>query len=192
MGDHDTIRVRLRAALCADDPWTALYALHTDRPGRLAEVVEELYRSEADRAALRPHLSWYLRSLGEPGDAVLLRLCAEPAFAADDRRDLLRATVERGLRLPAELLRRYGGDPGARWGNAHAGFPAPELVDAMGLCGDPSFVPRLGALLEDDAARGRAALALSRLGAREWTAPIAGRLSEVTGLDHTASPSPWS
>ncbi|MCX4808939.1 hypothetical protein OG594_46660 [Streptomyces sp. NBC_01214] len=66
MGDHDTVRVRLRAALCADDPWTALYALHspnTDRPGPLAGAVEELYRSDTDHTAFRPYLTWLLRSL---------------------------------------------------------------------------------------------------------------------------------
>ncbi|MFE4617355.1 hypothetical protein ACFRJ7_14740 [Streptomyces sp. NPDC056747] len=188
MGDHDTVRVRLRAALRADDPWTALYALSTDRPAGLADAVEELYRSDADRAAFRPHLAWFLRSLGEPGDAVLLRLFAEPACAAADRQDLLRAAVARGLRLPAELLRAYGQEgPASGGSDACADGPAaPELVDAMGLSGDPSFAPRLGALLDLPAVRGRAALALGRLGAREWTAPIAGRLSEVTGLDHTA------
>ncbi|MCZ0983321.1 hypothetical protein O1L60_41495 [Streptomyces diastatochromogenes] len=196
MGDHDTVRVRLRAALHADDPWTALYALNTDRTGGLAEAVEELYRSDADadadtdtdRDVLRPYLAWLLRMLGERGDEVLLRLLAEPAFAADDRRDLLRIAVRRELRLPAELLRAYGETaPETRGSGTRAdGPPAPELVDAMGLSGDLSFAPRLGALLEDPVARGRAALALGRLGAREWTAPIAGRLGGVTGLDHVA------
>lgn len=192
MGDHDTVRVRLRAALCADDPWTALYALHspnTDRPGPLAGAVEELYRSDTDHTAFRPYLTWLLRSLGEPGDAVLLRLLATSGLAGDDRQDLLRTAVVRRLRLPAELLRTYAQDaPASSGGKAGTGgSPTPELVDAMGLSGDPSFAPLLGALLEDPAApRGRAALALGRLGARAWTAPIAGRLSEVTGLDHTA------
>ncbi|MFI1658277.1 HEAT repeat domain-containing protein [Streptomyces sp. NPDC020472] len=189
MGEHDTVRARLRAALRADDPWSALYALKTDRPDRLAAAVEELYRSDTDRAASGAHLTWLLGTLGEPGDAVLLRLLAEPALSADDRRDLLRTTVTRGLRLPAELLRTYADDTPAPDGKDARpdGSPAPELVDAMGLSGDPSFAPRLGALLSDPAApRGRAALALGRLGAREWTVPIAGRLSEVTGLDRTA------
>ncbi|MDV5143138.1 hypothetical protein R1T08_02110 [Streptomyces sp. SBC-4] len=189
MGDDDTVRVQLRAALRADDPWTALYALNTNRPAGLTEAVEELYRSDADRAACRPYLTWLLQVLGEPGDAVLLRLFADPAFSAEDRQDLLRTTVARELRLPAELLRTYEEEAAASGGSdARAdGPPAPELVDAMGLSGDPSFAPRLGALLENPAApRDRAALALGRLGAREWTAPIAGRLSEVTGLDRTA------
>ncbi|MFC9589871.1 hypothetical protein ACFTUC_08780 [Streptomyces sp. NPDC056944] len=56
----------------------------------------------------------------------------------------------------------------------------------MGLSGDLSFAPHLGALLEIPAVRCRAALTLGRLGARESTAPIAGRLSEWSGLDHTA------
>ncbi|WP_055600685.1 hypothetical protein [Streptomyces aureus] len=188
MGDQDTVRVRLRAALCADDPWTALYVLNSDRPGGLAEAVEELYRSDADRAAFRPYLVRLLRGLGETGDEALLRLLAEPVFAADDRQDLLRAAVARELRLPADLLRTYGEQTRASGGSgARAdGPPAPELVDAMGLSGDPSFAPGLGALLGIPATRGRAALALGRLGARDWTAPIAGRLSEVTGLEHTA------
>ncbi|MFF0476388.1 hypothetical protein [Streptomyces sp. NPDC004284] len=188
MGDHDTVRVRLRAALCADDPWSALHALNTDRPGGLAEAVEELYRSDTDRAVFRPHLAWLLRALGGAGDEVLLRLFAEPALTADDRQDLLRAAVARGLRLPAELLRTYGEEAPASGGSDGRadGTPAPELVDAMGLSGDPSFAPSLGALLGDPAVRGRAALALGRLGVREWTASIAGRLSGVTGLDHAA------
>ncbi|MFH8716168.1 hypothetical protein [Streptomyces zaomyceticus] len=220
--DHDTVRVRLRAALHADDPWTALHALntdrndepnrpdrpdrpeqpdkqdrpdHPDRPGRLAEAAEELYRSDADRAAFRPYFSHFLRSLGEPGDAVLRRLLAEPAFTAEDRQDLLKAAVARGLRLPAALLRSYAEQAPAPGGNtaptdappARGLVDTPELVDAMGLSGDLSFAPRLGALLADPTApRGRAALALGRLGARAWTEPIAGRLCEVTGLDHTA------
>ncbi|MFF9853373.1 HEAT repeat domain-containing protein [Streptomyces litmocidini] len=189
MGEHDTVRARLRAALLADDPWSALHALKTDRPDRLAEAAEELYRSDTDRAAFGKYLTWFLSALGEPGDTVLLRLFAESALLADDRRDLLRTTVARGLRLPADLLRTYADDAPASDAEAvRAGHPpAPELVDAMGLSGDPSFAPRLGALLSDPAApRGRAALALGRLGAREWTVAIAGRLSEATGLDHTA------
>lgn len=179
MGDHDTTRTRLRAALRADDPWTELCALNADRPSRLADAVEELYRSDTDRAAFGRYLTWLLGRLGDAGDATLVRLLAEPAFAADERQDLLRTAVGRGLRLPAGVLHAYA---------QRAGSPsAPELVDAMGLSADLAFAPRLGALLEDPAApRGRAALALGRLGAREWTVPIAGRLSEVTGLDHTA------
>ncbi|WP_030848146.1 hypothetical protein [Streptomyces sp. NRRL F-4474] len=56
----------------------------------------------------------------------------------------------------------------------HLRRAAPELVDAMELSGDPSYAPPFGA--------------------RAWTAPIAGRLSEVTGTDPNTprSPSPWS
>ncbi|WP_329274608.1 hypothetical protein [Streptomyces sp. NBC_00691] len=187
MGDHDTVRARLRAALSAGDPWIALHALSTERPDGLAEAVEELYRSDTDAAAFRPDLAWLLQGLGETGDEVLLRLFAEPAFAADDRRDLLKATVARRLRLPAELLRTYAEATASAGSDARAGgLPTPELVDAMGLSGDASFAPRLGALLDTPAVRCRSALALGRLGGREWTAPIAARLSEVTGLDHTA------
>ncbi|MGW4161419.1 hypothetical protein [Streptomyces sp. NPDC004788] len=189
MGDHDTVQVRLRAALHADDPWTALYGLNIDRARGLAEAVEELYRSDADRAVLRPYLTRLFRNLGDSGDAVLLRLLAGPALAADDRQDLLRAAVARGLRLPAELLHPYAEEATASGTGAAcaARSRAPELVDAMGLSGDLSFAPRLGALLKDPAApRGRVALALGRLGAREWTVPIAEGLSEVSGLDHTA------
>ncbi|MFB6839929.1 HEAT repeat domain-containing protein [Streptomyces sp. NPDC056361] len=217
MGDHDTVRERLRAAVRADDPWTALHTLqallapHTpptphathathathaphaprnDPSERLAEAVEELYRSDPDRSASRRYLTWLLRSLGEPGDAVLLRLLADRTLGPDDRQDLLSTAVTRGLRLPAELLRTYLSDaPGSdgRGGARSGDAPTPELVDAMGLSGDPSFAPRLGALLGDPSApRGRAALALGRLGARDWTEPIATRLHEVTGLDRTA------
>ncbi|MFB6826260.1 hypothetical protein ACFCXA_32275 [Streptomyces virginiae] len=95
MGDHDTVRAHLRAALRADDPWTALYLLNTDRPGPLAGAVEELCRSDTEPTAFRPYLTWLLRSLGEPGDAVLLRLLAAPGLTADDRR--LRADMERAV-----------------------------------------------------------------------------------------------
>ncbi|MFF7777513.1 hypothetical protein ACFZCG_24230 [Streptomyces tanashiensis] len=162
--------------------------LTTDRPEGLAEAVEELYRSDVDRAVVRSHLAWLLRGLGERGDEVLLRLFAEPVCAAEDRRDLLQAAVARKLRLPAAVLRTYEEQAPASGGSdgRASAPPAPELVDAMGLSGDLSFAPRLGALLETPAVRGRAALALGRLGAREWTAPIAVGLSGVSGLDHTA------
>lgn len=189
MGDHDTVRTRLRAALCADDPWTALYALDTGRPGPFAGAVEEMYRSDPDRAAFGRHLTWFLKRLGEAGDEVLKRLFVERTFAPAERQDVLRAAVDRGLRLPAEALRAYARLSPAPGGTAPDadGPPAPELVDALGLSGDPSFAPRLGALLGDPSApRGRAALALGRLGARAWTVPIAEGLFEVTGLDRAA------
>ncbi|CAM5270747.1 hypothetical protein STANM309S_03109 [Streptomyces tanashiensis] len=142
MGDHETVRVRLRAALCANDPWTALYTLTTDRPDGLAEAVEELYRSDADRAVVRPHLAWLLRGLGESGDEVLLRLFAEPVLAAEDRRDLLKAAVARRLRLPAELLRMYGEqDPASGGSDGRAdGPPAPNSStpsDSPATCPSP-------------------------------------------------------
>ncbi|MFF8601362.1 hypothetical protein ACF065_22950 [Streptomyces sp. NPDC015232] len=170
MGDHDTTRTRLRAALRSSDPWTALSALHPGRPGpsapsvpadaserperpeQWAAAVEELYRSDADRTAHGRHLTWFLERLGEAGAEVLARLVAEPAAGS-------------------------GGD----------GPLDPVLVNAMGLSGDPSFAPRLGALLDDPAApRDRAALALGRLGARAWTVPIAERLPVESGPDHVA------
>ncbi|MEU4081242.1 hypothetical protein DEJ45_00260 [Streptomyces venezuelae] len=187
MGDHDTVHASLRAALGADDPWTALYALNTDPPGPLAEAVEELYRSETCPVAFRPYLSELLRSLGEPGDAVLLRLLARPELTTDDRKDLLWTAVRRRLRLPTELLRTYAEVAWAPDGDDAGGTLSRHLVDAVGLSGDPSFAPSLGALLADPAApRCRVALALGRLGAREWTVPIAELLTEVSGTDHTA------
>ncbi|MFF5422541.1 hypothetical protein ACFY49_40750, partial [Streptomyces misionensis] len=60
------------------------------------------------------------------------------------------------------------------------------LVDAMGLSEDLGFAPFLDGLLDDERLRGRAALALGRLGARERTVPIARRLPGLTGLDHGA------
>ncbi|MEV7278796.1 hypothetical protein [Streptomyces sp. NPDC093111] len=209
MIEHETVRTRLRAAVRATDPWTALEALGADRPDGLAEAVEELYRSDLEPGNVRRHLTWLLRILGEPGGAVLLRLLAEPSFTAADRRDLLGTAVSRGLRLPAALLHAFadaetvpqsdgddggGGDDGDRADGAGRGDEArtggsvpPELVDAMGLSGDLSLAPRLGALLDDpDAPHGRVALALGRLGAREWTVPIAQRLPEANRLDHSA------
>ncbi|MFB6628405.1 hypothetical protein ACFCWY_00760 [Streptomyces sp. NPDC056362] len=188
MPDHDTLQGQLRAALCAADPWTALYSLNTDRPAALAAAAEELYRSDPDRDAFRPYLASLLQDLGEAGDDVLVRLLADAASTPRDRQDLLWATVVRRLRLPAALLHSYAEQTPAPGGNETSGHSplAPTLIDAMGLSGDPSFAPRLGALLDDPAVRRRAALALGRLGAREWTAPIASRLSAVTGIEHTA------
>ncbi|MFJ6581121.1 hypothetical protein ACIQMY_34740 [Streptomyces sp. NPDC091368] len=188
MPDHDTLQEQLRAALDADDLWTALYSLNTDRPAALAAAAEELYRSDPDRDAFRPYLASLLQDLGEAGDDVLVRLLAVPTLSPRDRQDLLWATVVRRLRLPAALLRSCSEQPPAPGDdetNGHSPL-TPTLIDAMGLSGDPSFAPRLGAFLDDPAVRRRAALALGRLGAREWTAPIASRLSAVTGLEHTA------
>ncbi|MEU7029124.1 hypothetical protein AB0A60_20855 [Streptomyces sp. NPDC046275] len=204
MGDHDTARTRLRAALRGSDPWTALSVLHTGRPGpsdpsapadtterpvraeQWAVAVEELYRSDDDRTAYGRHPTWFLGRLGDAGAEVLVRLVAEPAFSPAERRALLATAVGRGLRLPAAVLESYARQDTESGGGAD-GPPDPVLVNAMGLSGDLSFAPRLGALLDDpDAPRGRAALALGRLGARAWTVPIAERLSVETGLDHVA------
>ncbi|WP_030691047.1 hypothetical protein [Streptomyces globisporus] len=105
MGEPDAVRARLRAALCAEDPWSALHALKTDRTDHLAGAVGELYRPDTDRVAFGVYLTRLLRTLGESGDAVPPRLFAEPAFPAGDRQDPLRTTVRRGPRLPAALLR---------------------------------------------------------------------------------------
>ncbi|MET8508824.1 hypothetical protein ABZV60_29950 [Streptomyces sp. NPDC004787] len=200
MGDHDTARTRLRAALRSSDPWSELSALPTGRSGRpdpapgdaperpeqWAAAVEELYRSDAVRKAHGRHLTWFLERLGDAGAEVLVRLVAEPAFSPAERRDLLWTAVRRGLRLPAAVLESYARQDAESGGGAD-GPPDPVLVNAMGLSGDLSFAPRLGALLDDpDAPRGRAALALGRLGARAWTVPIAERLSVETGLNHVA------
>ncbi|MEU6975498.1 hypothetical protein [Streptomyces sp. NPDC046371] len=189
MIEYETVRTRLRAAVRADDPWGALEALGAERPDGLAEAAEELYRSDTGPATFRRYLTWLLRILGDRGDAALLRLLTEQGFAAADRRDLLGTAVSRELRLPAPLLHAFAEDlPPSDGDDARRGGSlGRELVDAMGLSGDPSLAARLGALLDDPAApRGPAALALGRLGACEWTVPIAERLPEVTGLDHTA------
>ncbi|KAB1144743.1 hypothetical protein F7R91_21145 [Streptomyces luteolifulvus] len=60
------------------------------------------------------------------------------------------------------------------------------MIDAMGLSGDREFSPLLGRLLDDQDLRGRAALALARLGDRRWSVPIAERLTEVGALQHAA------
>lgn len=51
---------------------------------------------------------------------------------------------------------------------------------------DPGRAAELGALLTVAEGRGEAALALTRLRAREWTVPIARLLPELTGRDHAA------
>lgn len=167
-----TTQARLRAALGADDIWSALFLLAKEAPRDLPTAVEARYGQASEGE--RRHLSWLLRSTGERGDPVLLRLLG--TSEGDGARDLLYTAVQRKLRLPAPELRRLARTLGE----------AAPLVDAMGLSGDLGFAPFLGDLLDHKTLGGRAALALGRLGAREWTVPVARRLPGTTGLVHVA------
>ncbi|MCX5342413.1 hypothetical protein NRF20_23655 [Streptomyces sp. R-74717] len=167
-----TTRVRLDAALAADDIWSALFALTEEAPADLPAAVEARY-GQASKDERR-HLSWLLRCVGEQGDPTLLRLLA--GSEGDSAADLLFTAVQRRLKLPAAELYRLAEELGARG----------PLVDAMGLSDAPAFAPFLGDLLDHGTLRGRAALALGRLGAREWTVPIAQRLPGLTGLERGA------
>ncbi|MFJ7252864.1 hypothetical protein ACIQWV_09810 [Streptomyces sp. NPDC098085] len=167
-----TTWARLDAVLAADDIWSALFALTEEAPADLPAAVEARY-GQASKDERR-HLAWLLRCAGERGDPVLLRLLG--VSGGDGAEDLLRTAVQRQLRIPAAELHRLAEELGA----------VEALVDAMGLSRDPGFAPFLGALLKNKTLGGRAALALGRLGAREWTVPIARRLPALTGLDHGA------
>ncbi|MFF2326568.1 MULTISPECIES: hypothetical protein [unclassified Streptomyces] len=171
-GVDGTAPARLDAALTADSVHEALFALVEKPPYGLAAAVEDRYGWASKDE--RRHLSWLLRGLGEQADPVLLRLLG--TSRGDDAEDLLGKAVQRRLRLPAAELRRLSAELG----------PAGPLVDALGLSEDLGFAPFLGGLLDHEHLRGRAALALGRIGAREWTVPIAERLGGLTGLEHAA------
>ncbi|MFD7492426.1 hypothetical protein ACFV8T_08395 [Streptomyces sp. NPDC059832] len=165
---NGTTRARLDTALAANDVWSALFALAEDAPADLPAVVEARYGKAANDE--RRHLSWLLGSLGDPAVPVFLRLLS--GSGGDGAVELLDAAVQRGLRLPAAELHRLTEELGA----------VEPLVDAVGLSADVGFAPFLGGLLDHERLRGRAAVALGRLGAREWTVPIARRLPGLTGL----------
>ncbi|MFJ7492555.1 hypothetical protein ACIQZB_15115 [Streptomyces sp. NPDC097727] len=172
MGDTNT-RARLDAALAAEDIWSALFALTEEAPADLPASIEARYgRASKDE---RRHLSWLLGALGEPAVPVFLRLLGGSG-GDDGAVELLDMVVQRRLRLPAAELHRLAEELGA----------VEPLVDAMGLSADAGFAPFLGGLLDHERLRGRAAVALGRLGAREWTVPIAQRLPGLTGLMHGA------
>ncbi|MCX4731042.1 hypothetical protein [Streptomyces sp. NBC_01363] len=169
---NGTTRARLDAALAANDIWSALFALTADAPADLPAAIEARYgRAAKDE---RRHLSWLLGALGEPAVPVFLRLLG--GSGDDGAVELLGTAVQRRLKLPAAELHRLAEELGA----------TEPLVDAMGLSDAPDFAPFLGGLLDHKALRGRAALALGRLGAREWTVPIAQRLPGLTGLEYGA------
>ncbi|MFD0341846.1 hypothetical protein ACFVH0_24730 [Streptomyces sp. NPDC127117] len=163
-----TTRVRLDTVLAADDVWSALSALAEDAPADLpAEIAARHGRAAKDE---RRHLTWLLGAVGEPAVPVFRRLLAESDD--DGAKELLGTMVQRGLRVPAAELHRLAERLG----------PVEPLVDAMGLSADAGFAPYLGGLLDHERLRGRAAVALGRLGAREWTVPVAQRLPGLTGL----------
>ncbi|MEV0650646.1 hypothetical protein AB0I28_35875 [Phytomonospora sp. NPDC050363] len=163
---------RLDAALTAFDHWTALEDLAADPPGgraALAARVGERYEDAAEHE--RSRLDHLLGLLGQDGDSVVLGLLAR---GRSD--ELLSRTFRRRLAVPAPVLDAL---------IERRGYTL-EVVDALGLTGDPTRVAELGALLDDPDVCGRAASALARLGAREWALPIARRLPQVTGLAHGA------
>ncbi|MER6129763.1 hypothetical protein ABT173_45860 [Streptomyces sp. NPDC001795] len=163
---------RLERALTGPDVWGALGTLASDPPPDLVEAVEERYGAAGPEQ--RRLLTWLLRSLGESGDPALLRLLERAR--GEHARDVLATAVQRGLRIPAGVLRGLVDDLGM----------VEPVVDAMGLSGDPSFAPLLAGVLDRTGLGGRAALALGRLGERRWTGALAERVGGVSGLDHTA------
>ncbi|MFF8614845.1 hypothetical protein [Streptomyces sp. NPDC015350] len=171
-GTDGTVGARLDASLAAGGDWSALSALAEEAPAGLADAIGARY-GRASKAERR-HLSWLLGALGEQAVPVFLRLLG--TTGGDGAEELLGTAVQRRLRLPAAELHRLAGELGA----------VVPLVDAMGLSEDLGFAPFLDGLLDDERLRGRAALALGRLGARERTVPIARRLPGLTGLDHGA------
>ncbi|MCT2541741.1 hypothetical protein [Streptomyces atratus] len=167
---NGTTRARLDKVLAADGSWSALVALAEDAPADLPAEIEARHgRAAKDE---RRHLTWLLGALGEPAVPVFRRLLAESGD--DAAKELLGTTVQRGLRIPVAELHRLAERLG----------PVEPLVDAMGLSGDAGFAPFLGGLLDHERLRGRAVMALARLGAREWTVPVAERLPGLTGLEH--------
>ncbi|WP_409185729.1 hypothetical protein F9C11_16415 [Amycolatopsis sp. VS8301801F10] len=136
-------------------------------PAALAARAGEQYPAANDEQ--RRRLEYLLDLLGTDGDAVLLDLLARLRTAR-----LLAEVVRRGLPVPEPVLDQLVKELGYQ----------PPVIDAAGLSGDRRRAKALGALLKDDDLCGRAALALARLGAREWTVPIARRLSAFAGLKH--------
>ncbi|MFJ8850417.1 hypothetical protein [Streptomyces sp. NPDC102437] len=173
-GTGGTAPARLEAVLAADDIWSALFALAEDAPAGLPDAIGARYGRAAQ--AERRHLTWLLGALGEPAVPVFLRLLAESGGDGDSAKELLGTAVQRRLRIPAAELHRLAEELGA----------VEPLVDAMGLSKDTGFAPFLGGLLDHERLSGRAAMALGRLGAREWTVPVAERLPGLTGLQHGA------
>ncbi|MFB6873629.1 hypothetical protein [Streptomyces sp. NPDC056323] len=176
MGGVDgTAPARLEAVLTAEDIWSALFALAEDAPAGLPEAIGARYGRAAQDE--RRHLTWLLGALGEPAVPVFLRLLAESGGDdGDGARELLGTAVQCRLRIPAAELHRLAEELGA----------VEPLVDAMGLSEDAGFASFLGGLLDHERLSGRAAMALGRLGAREWTVPVAERLPGLTGLQHGA------
>ncbi|GAA1032841.1 MULTISPECIES: hypothetical protein [Amycolatopsis] len=146
------------AALAADPP---------SGPETLAARAGELYPAANDDQ--RRHLEYLLDLLGADGDPILLDLLIRLRTAS-----LLASVVHRGLPVPEPVLDQLIKELGYQ----------PPVIDAAGLSGNRRRAKALGALLKDDNRCGRAALALARLGAREWTVPIARRLFAVAGLKH--------
>jgi hypothetical protein len=163
---------RLDAALAAPDPWTAIAELAADPPGgpvMLAERASKRFEGASqDEQRLLSHL---LSLLHEDGTPVLLDLLARIRST-----ELLASAVYQGLMVPAPVLDGLV---------EQMGYTA-LVIDALGLSGDRGRAEALGGLLRNDDLCGRAALALARLGAREWTVPIARHLREVNGLTHVA------
>ncbi|MBN9741027.1 hypothetical protein DMP23_07865 [Amycolatopsis sp. A1MSW2902] len=134
----------------------------------LAVRAGELYPAANDDQ--RRHLHYLLYLLGTDSDPVLLDLLTQLRTAR-----LLEDVVRRGLPVPEPVLDQLIKELGYQ----------PPVIDAAGVSGARRRAKALGALLEDDDLCGRAALALARLGAREWTVPIARRLFASAGLMHT-------
>jgi len=165
----DSPEVWLDGVLAASDPWLAAEA--GPRPPGLVGVVEGRYRGTEQRRLL----VWLLGESGEDGARALARLLE--TAAGPGAVDLL-ATLARVGPTYANptTVRRLLADP-------DAGRVAADLA---GLSGDRSFVPDLVPLLEDRERRGKAAIALGRLHAREHTSRIARQLRRLEGLDRQA------
>lgn len=160
----------LDAAINAPDPWTALADLAAAPPGgarALAAEVAERYESASK--VQRQRLEYLLALLRD--DDVILDLLQRVGSA-----ELLAMANRRGAVVASSVLDGLV---------ERLGYVAP-VVEALGLSGDPARIAELGELLGDAVVGDRAALALARLNARDWTVRIAQGLFDVTGNTHVA------
>ncbi|GLZ79181.1 hypothetical protein Afil01_39880 [Actinorhabdospora filicis] len=158
--------------LTSDDPWRVLIPAALNPPADADAVAASAGESyeDADEPG-RSRLVSLLRMLEGAADPVVIGL-----LTRHRSRDLVSLALTRRLALPAPTLDALIAERGLDAGT----------VAALGLSGDPARAAALGGLLGDGDVGGEAALALARLGAREWTEAIARRLSETRGRTHVA------
>ncbi|MEM6273910.1 MAG: hypothetical protein AAF735_01610 [Myxococcota bacterium] len=173
---RETAREALSRLIDAADPWGVLHALGESEvePKPLVELAMQAWEHATHEQ--RRRLVLLLERLdNEFADDTLVEWLSSEGFG--NALDVMRAINSRRLRVPLEMVASLlgSGEPGLMR----------QAIAAVGVSGHKELAGQIAAFLDSEGLRMHAAIALGRLGAKDYTDELVSRLEAVSGCDYT-------